>query len=136
MNRNILVMAGAMLFAGVVCGQQEPLDPEQMPAGSRVRLIANKPVINLARAEVVECTPEKITVVNKKDRFTVAASNLVELVVLSGPKTTLPLSPRPNGRGADTNPKMMGQPEPATQAATNQVPAKKTFWQKVTDLWK
>ena len=125
-KRTLILVLGMVLASGVVWGAEVSLTAAKLPPGTIVRIAARRPAITLGRAQVVDCTNNLLTVSHKRERFAVAESNLIDLVVLERP------DPEPG-----TDPSATGtDPGSSSDRPTARNKAPKSVWQRLLSFWK
>jgi hypothetical protein len=127
MNAKAIVAGVVILVTGLVSGEdgyRMTLNPQALPPGSIVRIAAVKPPINLGRATVMECTSNQLTLRHRNDRFKVAATNILDMVVIE--RGTYTASTDEHAESASDEPKESAAPAP---------PPKKNLWERIKSLW-
>jgi hypothetical protein len=125
-KRTLILVMGMVLGSGVVWGTEVALTSAKLPPGTIVKIAAKRPAITLSRAQVVECTNHHLTVSHKRERFCVAESDLLDLVVLELPE------PEPGTDPAAAN----GQSDSRSDRPGGRGKAPKSFWQKLFSFWR
>jgi hypothetical protein len=124
-KHTVILVAGAVLTAGVAGGADVALTAAQLPPGTVVRIAARRPAITLGRAQVVECTNRLLTVSHKREKYTIVESNLLELVVLERPEPEPGAEPvAGDGTGSSSD-------RPAGRRKASQ-----GLWQRLLSFWK
>ena len=123
-KRTLILVTGMVLASGIGWGAEVTLTAAKLPPGTIVRIAARRPAITLARAQVVECTNNLLVVTNKREKFRVAESNLLDLAVLELPE------PEP---GADP---ASGEAGSSSDRPGGRRKAPQTIWQKLFSFWK
>lgn len=127
MNAKAMMAGSVILAAAVMAGEDEykmTLNPKAVPPGSVVRIAAVRPAINLGRATVVECTSNQVTLRHNHDRFTVAATNILDMIVIEKGVVTA-------SDDESAKPGSEGGKESAAPAAS----LVKNLWARLRSLW-
>lgn len=135
--KQILLLAGLWLLAALDGLAQAPtFNPANLGPGSVVRIAARRPPINLARAEVVQCATNQITVrqigVVNGGVFTVNAGNVLDLAILES--VPAPVSPEARAAATNSSATLPGQLG-AVKAAGPKQPPKSGLWERIKRLW-
>ncbi len=117
-----------MLAAGAVQGEDAftTFNPRNLPRGSIVRVAARRPPVNAAHAEVVECTTNLLTLRLKRDRFSIAPTNILELTLLAKPEDAP--APEPEAQSGEDSGKLIRQVAPTEKGLWERI---KAFWESI-----
>jgi hypothetical protein len=121
--KTYVIFLGLLTPLGASAGE-ECFNPASMPAGSIVRIVAKRPPINLRKAEVMECTTNRLLIQCRGDQFTVSASNVLDIELIEKGIAS-------SGKAAANEPSANAAPASPTLNSTN-----KSFWARIKSLWK
>lgn len=144
MKRICTLITATVLTVASVGAEEIILNPANLRPGTVIRIAAERPVVNLAKADVVRCTTNTIIVRHKRDKFTIAQKDIYELVVLQ-PGPELPAteaSESPAGTNAAAVPTAPSSAKTnATahlqtgDASSTNKPMWETVWSRIKGLW-
>jgi hypothetical protein len=127
MNYNALLV-GTLILAAAAAQGEDVFNPNNLPPGSIVRVVAKRPPINLRRADVVGCTSNLLTLRHKTDRFDVSPSNIIELTLLE--KGVVVPPPDATGQTAQAD------SQPDAKEPADRLQGVKALWARIKNLWK
>ena len=117
------------MASGVGWSAEVALTAAKLPPGTIVRIAAKRPAITLSHAQVIQCTNNSVIVAHKRERFYVAESNLLDLVVLERP------DPVPGEDSSLANGDS-GAAGSSSDRPEGRNKAPKSFWQRLLSFWK
>ena len=82
--KGIPIVIASVILASFALGANEEagFSPKNIPPGSIVKIVARRPAINIEKAEVVSCTTNQLVIRYNQDRFTVEATNVLQLLMI------------------------------------------------------
>jgi len=131
--KNVVMLAlVASTLGSISHAQVDEQGLADLTTGSVVRLSARRPVVTLGRAVVLGRTNDALVVSQSKQTYTIAASNLIELVVLERAEPP-PQADQPDGTDGASSAEGKGSAASRGGLPSSMLAA---LWQKITSFWK